>query len=477
MSLPYDLNIPGQVSEFQLQAIEVVASLVPKGGCVVEVGSLFGRSSWAWAKSIPQDAIVYCIDPWEGNQGVRGLEQAHNIQYGIAQFREYMKDCPNARPIQAYSPEGVGDWDIPVDIYYEDAVHTNPILDRNVKFWMSKLSPNGIACGDDYRPRFADVRAAAEWAASQPGHRLYLVDYFWCALPEARHDFDTREVARKLTELGEAARLHNERELKGARIQICPLVAIPDNFQSERPQTVDFRIVNDGLAPWPVRPDGPLSLTKKLVRNGEVLAEESHSLDCDQLCYDMPVDTPMLIPFGRPLSGDMTLKITLDGSQPTLDCAFSCQVSLKDLPAYTAEEVVRFSSDAALPVILQTGWALPEPHHVWTNGEHSRMTLLWPSHDAGTWWLNLALKPFVTDIVTTQPLLISINGTLILSASLSGPTHISVPFSIARDTLLTIDLHHPSGLCPADVLPQSEDPRNLAFALTSLSVTKALRSD
>lgn len=475
--MPYDLDIPGQVSEFQLQAIEAVASLVPKGGCVVEVGSLFGRSSWAWAKSVPQDAIVYCIDPWEGNQGVRGLEQAHNIQYGIGQFREYTKDCPNIRPVQAYSPDGMRGWDIPVDVYYEDAVHTNPTLDRNVKFWTSKLSPNGIVCGDDYRPRFADVRAAAEWAANRPGHRLYLVDFFWCALPEATQEFDTCEVARKLTELGEAARLHNEQELKGARIQISPLVAMPDNFQSGQPQTVAFRIVNDGLAPWPTQPRGQLSLTKTLARNGEVLAEESHPLGSNQLCYDMPVDMPVLIPFGHPLSGDMTFKIALDGGEPVPDYAFSCQVSLKDLPAYTAEEVVSFSSQAPLPIILQTGWALPERHHVWTNGKRSRMTLLWPSHDAGTWWLNLSLRPFVTDIVTTQPLSISINGTMVLSASLPGPTQISVPFSIARDTPLTIDLHHAGALCPADVLPHSEDPRNLAFALTSLSVTRTLRND
>lgn len=476
--MPYDLDIPGQVSEFQLQAIEVVASLVPKGGCVVEVGSLFGRSSWAWAKSVPQDAVVYCIDPWEGNQGVRGLEQAHNIQYGIGQFKEYTKDCPNIRPIQAYSPDGVGEWDIPVDVYYEDAVHTNPILDRNIKFWTSKLSPNGIACGDDYRPRFADVRTAAEWAANRPGHRLYLVDYFWCALPEAKQDFDTREVARQLTELGKAARIHNERELKGTRIHISPLVAMPDKFQSWQPQAVAFRVVNDGLEPWPAQPDGPLALTKTLVRNGEVLAEESHPLDRSQLCHDMPVDTAVIIPFGHSLSGDMTLKIALDGGQPTPNCAFSCQVSLNDIPAYTAEEVVRFSSeDAPLPVILQSGWALPERRHVWTNGKRSTMTLMWPTHAAGPWWLNLALRPFVTDSVTTQPLSISINGTPVLSASLSGPTHISVPFHIASDTLLTIELYHGNGLCPADVLPQSEDHRNLAFALTSLSVTRNSRSD
>lgn len=475
--MPYNLEIPGQVSEFQLQAIEAVASLVPKGGCVVEVGSLFGRSSWTWAKSVPEDATVYCIDPWEGNQGVRSMEQALGIKYGIEQFKEYTKDCPNVRPIQAYSPDGISDWNMPVDVYYEDAVHTNPILERNVKFWTSRLSPNGIACGDDYRPRFADVRAAAEWASNRPGHQLYLVDYFWCALPNARQDFDTHEVARRLTELGEAARVHNAQLLKGTKIQIGPLVAVPRMLQSAEPQVATFRVVNDGLDPWPGKPDGPLSLSKKLIREGEVLAEERHFLSCNQLSHDIPIDTPITIPFGPPLSGDMILQIALEDHPTVGSIAFSCEVILKELPTYKEEEVIRFSSANSFPVMLEKGWALPERQHVWTDGDQSRMTLLWSPQESGSWWLNLELKPFVTDAAPTQPLSIAINGVPTLAVLLPGATNISVPFTINRGEPLTIDLRHDKALRPADVLLESEDRRKLAFALMSLSVTQNPRSD
>lgn len=477
MPLPYNLNIPGQVSEFQLQAIEVVASLVPKGGCVVEVGSLFGRSSWAWAKSVPQDATVYCIDPWEGNQGVRSMEHAHGIKYGIDQFKEYTKDCLNVRPIQAYSPDGIGDWNVPVDVYYEDAVHTNPILERNVKFWTSRLSPNGIACGDDYRPRFADVRAAAEWASTRPGHRLYVVDYFWCALPDARQDFDTHEVARTLTELGEAAWAHNAQELKGTKIHISPLVAVPRVLQSTEPQATTFRIVNDGLDPWPAEPNEILSLSKKLIRDGKILAEERQSLSCNQLRHDMPIDTPVTIPFGPPLSGNVTLQIALADNPSVGRSVFSCDVVLKDIPAYTEEEVIRFSSANPFPVVLEKGWALPERQHVWTDGDQSSMTLLWSPQESGSWWLNLKLKPFVTDAAPSQTLSIAINGVPTLSASLPGAMNISVPFTIDCGKPLMIDLHHDQALRPADVLLDSEDRRKLAFALMSLSVTKSPRSD
>src|SRR5262245_33735795 len=102
--MPYDLTIPGQVTEFQLRAIEAVATLVPPQGIVVEIGSLFGRSSYAWAASVPASATVYCIDPWEKNEGVRPMEARYGIQYGIEQFKKYTRACNNIIPLQGYSP-------------------------------------------------------------------------------------------------------------------------------------------------------------------------------------------------------------------------------------------------------------------------------------------------------------------------------------------------------------------------------------
>jgi hypothetical protein len=128
MSMPYRLDIPGQVSEIQLQAIEQVARLVPHDGCVVEVGSLFGRSSWAWAKSVAPSAKVFCLDPWEGNEGVRTLERHYGITYGLDQFKAYTAECPNIRPLKGYSPKDFRDWLCPVDLYYEDSVHAGPVL-------------------------------------------------------------------------------------------------------------------------------------------------------------------------------------------------------------------------------------------------------------------------------------------------------------------------------------------------------------
>lgn len=181
--MPYNLSIPGQVSEFQLRCIELVAQLVPSGGHVVEVGSLFGRSSHAWASSVPSGATVHAIDPWQGNRGVAAMETSHGVRYGIDAFRHYTAECRNIEAHQGFSPKDFLDWSQPIDLYYEDAVHTNPVLRTNLDFWVRHLRPEGVVCGDDYRPRFPDVVCEVNSLAARLGRELIVADFFWCLLP------------------------------------------------------------------------------------------------------------------------------------------------------------------------------------------------------------------------------------------------------------------------------------------------------
>ncbi|WP_374550487.1 class I SAM-dependent methyltransferase [Sphingobium yanoikuyae] len=296
--MPYNLNIPGQVNELQLQAIEVVASLVPDNGCVVEVGSLFGLTSWAWAKSVPQSAKVYCIDPWEANAGIRNMEKAFGITYGIEQFKKHLSDCDNVVPIQAYSPQGVADWDIPVDLYYEDAVHTDPILSANVDFWTAKLKPTGVVCGDDYRPRFRDVRRAAEKYAANVGRKLHTVGFFWCVLPDPELVPDAARVARVLEELGERSDEQDRLSFGGALPKIGPLVPIPGEVKAGNVETYRFRIENSGLTPW-TGGDGSqdINLVKRIFRDGFIVEEEIVPTGVPSLNYDLSYDIPISFNF------------------------------------------------------------------------------------------------------------------------------------------------------------------------------------
>lgn len=181
--MPYKLSIPGQVTEYQLRAIEAVASLVPAGGTAVEIGSLFGRSSYAWGSSIPASARLFCIDPWSGNEGVRQMEERLGVKYGLDQFKIFTNELTNLTPIQGSSPRDVKGWESRIDLFYEDSVHQNPTLHENLVFWSSFLRSTGVACGDDFRPRFPDVMNEVKALASKLGRELIIVEKFWCLLP------------------------------------------------------------------------------------------------------------------------------------------------------------------------------------------------------------------------------------------------------------------------------------------------------
>ena len=292
--MPYRLDIPGQVSEFQLRAIEAVASLVPRRGHVVEVGSLFGRSSWAWAKSVDPSVTVHCIDPWEKNEGVRPMEHKYGITYGVEQFREYVADCENVRALKAYSPRDVQDWQTPVDLYYEDAIHANPGLKANLEFWSSKLTDDGIVCGDDFRPRFPDVRAGAEGLAELFGRELLTVEFFWCLLPTGTPELE--RVADTLKSLQQEVVAHYKERGPQLRFEVGRMpraVTVGECFE------VAGRVSLESLEPWPA--DRELEPLTCLLRTQANAGREdsgivgSQVLDVSRLEPDIPRSFNLLV--------------------------------------------------------------------------------------------------------------------------------------------------------------------------------------
>ena len=197
-------SIPGQLREDEQVAIALVASLVPKDGKIVEVGSLLGRSSWIWSRNADPSVTVYCIDPWTGGGNFKKLADEADQTFSRQQFQANVADCPNIVALQGYSPRDFLDWTAPIDLYFEDAVHTDPILAENLEFWGGKLVPTGILCGHDYIDRFPDVKRGAETAARKLNRRLRVINSFWFALPpelEAAQDQHTRDVLKQLHEL------------------------------------------------------------------------------------------------------------------------------------------------------------------------------------------------------------------------------------------------------------------------------------
>jgi glycosyltransferase involved in cell wall biosynthesis len=155
-----EFNIPGQLNQEELEAIKSIASQAPENSCIVETGSLYGLSSAAWASFAPQGSTVYCIDPWVREEWMRELVEAKFPgcpPLSREAFEHYTAQYKNIVAIQGYSSDVVAHWNKPVDIYFEDSVHSNPVLNRNLRFWLQFMKPNAIMCGHDYCEQFPDV--------------------------------------------------------------------------------------------------------------------------------------------------------------------------------------------------------------------------------------------------------------------------------------------------------------------------------
>lgn len=181
------MAIPGQIEELALSEICRLARSVPAGGTIVEVGSLYGRSSFIWATAAPPGVKVVCIDPWERAQWIIDwVEKPFGVDrpFSIDAFRHYTRECSNITTIQGYSPDCVADWDEPIDLYFEDAIHEDPGFSRNVDFWLKHLKPGGIFAGDDFRGNYYDITRKVIDINAAWKSRLSLVEsLFWMRRP------------------------------------------------------------------------------------------------------------------------------------------------------------------------------------------------------------------------------------------------------------------------------------------------------
>jgi SAM-dependent methyltransferase len=304
--MPYDLSIPGQLSEFELRAIEAIAALVPPGGHVVEVGALMGRSSVAWARSLPEGAVVTCIDPWLGNVTLRTPQG--ELANTPETFARHTAGLANVRPVQGFSPADLAGWTAPVDVVFEDSVHRNPVLAENVAFWSRHLAPGGAFCGHDYRPRCPDVVAAAESLAARRGGGLIVVGTLWCALPPPAANPRAAAVAARLRAI--AAEAVAARTSEPFPIKII-LRDTPQEVGPAEPLAVVLRLCNTGPAPWRDQAGRPLRLRARLRPKHAAPAVEDRLLDIGELPPDIVVKRRVRIPAAAFLPGENAVLIEL----------------------------------------------------------------------------------------------------------------------------------------------------------------------
>ncbi len=154
----YNKEIPGQISTADLKALEFLAQTVPKYGIIIELGSLFGKSSWCLAKSCDPTVTVHCVDNWQyiihsKQKNLNGKAITKELHI------EYTNDCHNIvrhkTQIQNFTKQWSGGR---VDLIFIDAIHELKNDFKNcLREWKNRsLKSHGIISGHDYNGEFPE---------------------------------------------------------------------------------------------------------------------------------------------------------------------------------------------------------------------------------------------------------------------------------------------------------------------------------
>jgi predicted O-methyltransferase YrrM len=183
--MPWRNEIPGWMNNVDLQCIESLAAQVPKNGIIVEIGSMFGRSSACWALSADPSVTVHCIDLFNevkifdhGASEEECNEQSYPIPNKIynakEEFVKHTHDIPNIVAIEGRSPQDVIWNQNEIDILFIDAEHKNPSDWENIKFFAPFVKVGGLICGHDYNSAFPDILENVQRLEELTGNKVDL---------------------------------------------------------------------------------------------------------------------------------------------------------------------------------------------------------------------------------------------------------------------------------------------------------------
>lgn len=154
-----------------------ISSLLPENAVIVEIGSFMGGSAVIMANAAPTSQI-HCFDlfeddPWKSYRGPSAyklfdiLLNKENSERSIENVGKILRFHTNINLNKCRSPDNII-FDKPIDLYFEDGLHSNPALEKNLNFWAPKVKSGGYIVMHDCRPwldlnhyhRFVDVENA-----------------------------------------------------------------------------------------------------------------------------------------------------------------------------------------------------------------------------------------------------------------------------------------------------------------------------
>lgn len=176
-------KIPGWNSQQILEVLARHANNVPENGHILELGALFGRSTYALGFNKKDSVKLTSIDIWptimfknhidvswhDGECGAEEL-QLMTSKYKSDRlegsdffdlWKEYTKGIVNNTGIQAYTNMSNSDFPV-VDFIFHDAGHSYENVYEDLIHWFPKLKTDGSIIIDDYDPQFSGVIKAVD---------------------------------------------------------------------------------------------------------------------------------------------------------------------------------------------------------------------------------------------------------------------------------------------------------------------------
>jgi hypothetical protein len=190
-------SIPQTMTEAGLHYLGRLARSVPQNGVIVEVGPLYGSSTWVLSHNADPSVKIYSIDTWEPAPWIeKRLPDA--LPFGLDAFKHYIADCPNVTPIQGFSPDVVPDWNERIDLFFDDATHGDPGFSNNVNFFLPFVTDQGILCGDDYASGWPDIVRVVNALADSWGVEPEVSGRVWAIMKNGAANPVARRVAERL---------------------------------------------------------------------------------------------------------------------------------------------------------------------------------------------------------------------------------------------------------------------------------------
>ena len=151
-------EIPGYLTDGDIEAIAELSTKLPGSGNFIEVGSFLGKSAVEWAKNLQEqnkNCRIICIDSYNTPMEILHtllttadfIVPKGNTQLEL--FNYYTQKYANIRPLKTFfNQEFV--FDYPIAGIFEDSDHQQSTLSYALPFWWKKLSFGGILSGHDY---------------------------------------------------------------------------------------------------------------------------------------------------------------------------------------------------------------------------------------------------------------------------------------------------------------------------------------